>query len=280
MTQYCNANPNPKPDSIIHSLLYCCNRIIFGKKGATQAIALAYDMIQVGRAERVIVVAGDSASSDNLMPWLGNGFRILGAACISADPKTAARPFSQQRSGMILGSGGIGMILESEDGARRRHLHDLTVAAEAAAAATASASASASAAELTASADVKTSPPPPPPSLPSLPSLPSRAAFRCRLLGTLVSNSAYHGAAMDRMHIAEEMERFIAAVEREQGISRADIAKHGVYFSHETGTHASPSSSCAANEVIEQIFIPAVMRYEVEVTPVFIVSGSMFSAIF
>ena len=39
--------------------------------GATQAIALAYDMIQVGRAERMVVVAGDNASSDTLMPWLG-----------------------------------------------------------------------------------------------------------------------------------------------------------------------------------------------------------------
>lgn len=36
-------------------------------------------MIQVGRAERMIVIAGDNASSDNLMPWLGNGFRALGA---------------------------------------------------------------------------------------------------------------------------------------------------------------------------------------------------------
>lgn len=55
---------------------------------------------------------------------------------------------------------------------------------------------------------------------------------------------------MDRNHIAEEMERFISSVEKEQCISRRDIAKHGVYFSHETGTHSSPSSSCAANEVI------------------------------
>jgi hypothetical protein len=31
----------------------------------------------VGRAERMIVVAGDNASSDNLMPWLGNGFRYI-----------------------------------------------------------------------------------------------------------------------------------------------------------------------------------------------------------
>ncbi len=53
--------------------------------GATQAIALAYDMIQVGRAERVVVIAGDNASSDTLMPWLGNGFRALGAATTQSD---------------------------------------------------------------------------------------------------------------------------------------------------------------------------------------------------
>ena len=29
-------------------------------------------------------------------------------------------PFNSQRSGMILGSGGIGIMLESEEGARRR----------------------------------------------------------------------------------------------------------------------------------------------------------------
>jgi 3-oxoacyl-(acyl-carrier-protein) synthase len=177
--------------------------------GATQAIALAYDMIQVGRAERMIVVAGDNASSDNLMPWLGNGFRALGAATICGTVCKAAIPFDQRRSGMILGSGGIGMVLESEDGARRRF----------------------EAAQINGTEFLRNKP------------------FRCRLLGTLFSNSAYHGASMDRMHIASEMERFIASVEKEQGISRADIAKHGVYFSHETATHASPSSSCAANEV-------------------------------
>jgi hypothetical protein len=32
----------------------------------------------VGRAERMVVIAGDSAASDTLMPWLGNGFHILG----------------------------------------------------------------------------------------------------------------------------------------------------------------------------------------------------------
>ncbi len=53
--------------------------------GSTQAIALAFDMIQVGRAERMIVIAGDNASSDTLMPWIGNGFRALGAATIASE---------------------------------------------------------------------------------------------------------------------------------------------------------------------------------------------------
>ncbi len=179
--------------------------------GATQAIALAYDMIQVGRAERVVVIAGDSAASDTLLPWLGSGFRTLGAATTCAEVSLAARPFHPQRSGMILGSGGIGLILESEEGAIRRH--EVNKAN------------------------------------PIFQSLPPRKAFRCRLLGTLLSNSAYHGAAMDRNHIAEEMERFVASIEKELGITRQEIARNGVYFSHETSTHASPASSCAANEV-------------------------------
>jgi 3-oxoacyl-(acyl-carrier-protein) synthase len=68
-------------------------------------------MIQVGRAERMIVIAGDNASSDNLMPWLGNGFRALGAATISASVELAALPFDRRRSGMILGSGRLHALL-------------------------------------------------------------------------------------------------------------------------------------------------------------------------
>lgn len=134
---------------------------------------------------------------------------------------------------MILGSGGIGIVLESEDGARRRFN----------AAALASASL--------------------PPSTPT-PALRS-SAFCCRLLGTLISNSAYHGASMDKMHIAAEMERFVASVEREQLIPRKELALHGVYFSHETSTHASPTSSCSYNEVSTK-YMPFYLQF---VSPVF-----------
>ena len=178
--------------------------------GSTQAVALAHDMIQLGRAERMIVIAGDNASSDTLMPWIGNGFRALGAASIASDVKVAARPFDKDRNGLILGAGGIGMVLESEEGARRRFASALK------------------------NNDLSVS---------------SRSAFKCRILGTLYSNSAFHGAALDKDHIAAEMERFISTIEKQQGITRADIARHGAYFSHETSTNASPSASCASNEL-------------------------------
>jgi hypothetical protein len=158
----------------------------------------------------MIVIAGDNASSDTLMPWLGNGFRALGAATICSRVTDAALPFDVRRTGMILGAGGIGMVLETEEGARRRHLMAVKYGAGPV----------------------------------------TRPPFKCRLLASLYSNSAYHGASLDREHIAEEMERFIRSVEKDHGITRGEIARNGVYFSHETSTNASPTASCASNEVI------------------------------
>lgn len=39
--------------------------------GTTQAIGMAQDMLISGRAERVVVVAGDNGSGGTLLPWLG-----------------------------------------------------------------------------------------------------------------------------------------------------------------------------------------------------------------
>jgi hypothetical protein len=75
------------------------------------------------------------------------------------------------------------------------------------------------------------------------------SAPKCRLVAAQFSNSAYHGAALDRKHIGSELRRFLREVEASHGISLEMVAKQGVYLSHETCTHASPSSSCAANEV-------------------------------
>lgn len=170
--------------------------------GTTQAIAMAQDMLISGRAERVVVVAGDNAAGDTLLPWLGSGFRALGAATTAAAVEDAALPFDKRRSGMLLGAGGIGMVLETELSSIERQKFSL-----------------------------------------------NPFAVKARLLATQYSNSAFHGAALDRKHIGSELLRFLNDVEIVHGICKAEIATHGVYFSHETCTHASSASSCAGNEV-------------------------------
>jgi len=170
--------------------------------GTTQAIGMAQDMLISGRAQRVVVVAGDNASGDTLMPWLGSGFRALGAATTKEAVEDAALPFDKRRSGLLLGAGGIGMVLETEESMLDRQ---------------------------------KFSPWP--------------FQVKARLLQTQYSNSAFHGAALDRHHIGSELQRFLTDIELVHGISKAEIATHGVYFSHETCTHASDASSCSGNEV-------------------------------
>lgn len=174
--------------------------------GTTQAIGMAQDMLISGRAERVVVVAGDNGSGGTLLPWLGSGFRALGAATTKEAVEDAACPFDKRRSGMIIGAGGIGMVLETETSCQQRM------------------------------------------KLPPVPGC-QPCNIRARLLATQYSNSAFHGAALDRKHIASELQRFLNAVELIHGISKAEIATHGVYFSHETSTHASAAASCAGNEV-------------------------------
>ncbi|KAJ1452871.1 thiolase-like protein [Pelagophyceae sp. CCMP2097] len=165
--------------------------------GTTQAIGVAHDLLRAGRCDRVVVIAGDDASGDALLPWLGNGFVALGAASLARNATECARPFDARRSGMVLGAAGVGLVLERRCAPRAS----------------------------------------------------PRSRYACRLVETRYSNSAFHGAAMDRAHIATELSAFLSTLEAEHGIRRESLAKHGCYFSHETGTHATPSSSCAANEV-------------------------------
>lgn len=183
--------------------------------GTTQAIAIAQDMLVTGRAQRVVVISSDDASGEILMPWLGSGFRILGAATNKSIVEEAAVPFDKRRSGMILGAGGIGLVLETSDSVQARIKSGLCLFKP-----------------------------------------------QARLLGTHYCNSAYHGAALDPKHIASELNLFLTEIERCYGITRADIASRGVYFSHETCTHASDASSCAANEVyaLRQVFGSEAMK--------------------
>ncbi|EQC31700.1 hypothetical protein SDRG_10493 [Saprolegnia diclina VS20] len=166
--------------------------------GTTVAISMAQDWIKSGKCQRVIVVAGDIASSESLLPWIGSGFRALGAATLASTVADGAVPFDKRRNGMLLGGGAVGLVLEAESATIARGL-----------------------------------------------STPSTV----HLVASQASNSAFHGASIDKEHLAHELNRFLSTIEAEHGISRAMIAAHGVYYSHETGTHASPSKSCAYSEI-------------------------------
>ncbi|RHZ38180.1 hypothetical protein DYB26_012935, partial [Aphanomyces astaci] len=61
--------------------------------GTTVALTMAQDWIRSGKCQRVVVISGDVASNDTLLPWIGSGFRSLGAASIAANVADAALPF-------------------------------------------------------------------------------------------------------------------------------------------------------------------------------------------
>ena len=86
----------------------------------TQGIALAEDWIRAGRCRRVLVVAGDDVTGDNLIEWVGSGFLASGAAATDEAVEDAALPFDNRRHGMIMGMGAAGIVVESAEAARER----------------------------------------------------------------------------------------------------------------------------------------------------------------
>ncbi len=88
----------------------------------TLAVGLAEDWIRAGRCRRVIVLAGDDATSDNLLEWIGAGFLASGAAATDDDVELAATPFDRRRHGMIVGMGAAALIVEGAEAARERGL--------------------------------------------------------------------------------------------------------------------------------------------------------------
>jgi len=163
----------------------------------TQSIALAQDALRFGRADRMVVVAGDVASGETLLPWVGGGFCALGATCNETEVERAGLAFDKRRSGMLLGAGGVGMVLETRDSATKRKC----------------------------------------------------AKGNVCVVATHYSNSGFHGSALDRHDIQHRLTIFLQKVEKDHGITKDDICSQGIYVSHETGTHASPETSCAFNEI-------------------------------
>ncbi|RPJ83934.1 MAG: beta-ketoacyl synthase, partial [Acidobacteria bacterium] len=89
------------------------------------ALALAEDMLRAGRARRVIVIAVDDITSDNLLEWVGTGFLALGAAATDEQVCNAALPFDRRRHGLVLGMGASALVLETEAAARERGIEPI-----------------------------------------------------------------------------------------------------------------------------------------------------------
>ena len=86
----------------------------------THAVAIAEDWIRLGRARRVIIVAGDDVISGNLSQWIGTSLMASGAATPEGNLRLAALPFDRRRNGMIIGMGAAALVVESEDAVRER----------------------------------------------------------------------------------------------------------------------------------------------------------------
>jgi malonyl CoA-acyl carrier protein transacylase len=86
----------------------------------THAVAIAEDWIRLGRARRVIIVAGDDVISGSLSQWIGTSLMASGAATSEGNLRLAALPFDRRRNGMIIGMGAAALVVESEDAVRER----------------------------------------------------------------------------------------------------------------------------------------------------------------
>ncbi|MHA2502138.1 MAG: beta-ketoacyl synthase N-terminal-like domain-containing protein [Candidatus Kariarchaeaceae archaeon] len=91
----------------------------------TQAIALAEDWIRVGRAKRVIVVAADDPTNETTFGWIATGFLAAGAATTEKDVNRGAKPFDKSRSGMILGMGAVGIVIETREEVEARGVNPI-----------------------------------------------------------------------------------------------------------------------------------------------------------
>ena len=72
-----------------------------------------------------MIVAGDDATSDNLMEWIVAGFLSSGAAATDDVVADAAIPFDRRRHGMIVGMGAAALIVEAADAARERGIRPI-----------------------------------------------------------------------------------------------------------------------------------------------------------
>ncbi|MBQ7617349.1 MAG: beta-ketoacyl-[Desulfovibrio sp.] len=79
------------------------------------SLGLAYEAIALGAEEQLLC-----GGADEYHPLTTATFAKIGAASTSSDPKTASRPFDQDRNGVVCGEGAGLLLLESQTSAEKR----------------------------------------------------------------------------------------------------------------------------------------------------------------
>jgi 3-oxoacyl-(acyl-carrier-protein) synthase len=82
---------------------------------SSHALGCALDDIRLGRQTRMLVVGAEEMNAETILP-----FAAMRALSTNADPATASRPFDQARDGFVGAGGGVCLILEEAETARRR----------------------------------------------------------------------------------------------------------------------------------------------------------------
>lgn len=82
-----------------------------------EAIAMALDLIRLGRAD--VVIAGGAEAAIHPLPMAAFA-QMMALSKNDGDPTTVSRPWDTARDGFVLGEGGATLVLESEEHARAR----------------------------------------------------------------------------------------------------------------------------------------------------------------
>ncbi|EON24764.1 3-oxoacyl-[acyl-carrier-protein] synthase II [Nocardioides sp. CF8] len=85
-----------------------------------EAIAMAIDLIRLGRAD--VVLAGGTEAAIHPLPMAAFA-NMMALSKNEGDPTSVSRPWDTARDGFVLGEGGAVLVLESEEHARARGAH-------------------------------------------------------------------------------------------------------------------------------------------------------------
>ncbi len=98
--------------AIYHGLKGPCYTVSTACSSGGDAVSLAAMLLETGAADAMVVMAGEAS----LCPLMICSLAKAGAL----SKKGESRPFDQNRDGFVIGEGGGGLILETEDSAKKR----------------------------------------------------------------------------------------------------------------------------------------------------------------